>query len=284
MRESARAAVLGGRRCPRAPGRCRSACSTSMPWRGRCRRASRLVAVMTANNETGVVQPLHDVVDATRRRAPDAYVFTDAVQAAPYLDLAELAADADMVSLSAHKVGGPVGAGALGREPAGGCSRRASTAAGRSASAAAGPRTWRVRSGWRPRCAWWRTNAPPRHHGWPPCGTGSARVCWRPCPGRTAPCRPASRSCRGTCTCACRVSSGKRCWWPSAPKGCVSPADRPAPAGPSSPATCWPPWAQPPSWPPAPSASRWVTARTDADVDRALGVVPAVIGALRRRA
>jgi cysteine desulfurase len=53
------------------------------------------------------------VVDATRRRAPDAYVFTDAVQAAPYLDLAELAADADLVALSAQKVGGPVGAGAL---------------------------------------------------------------------------------------------------------------------------------------------------------------------------
>ena len=43
---------------------------------------------MTANNETGVVQPLADVVDAVRRRAPQAAVFTDAVQAAPWLDLA----------------------------------------------------------------------------------------------------------------------------------------------------------------------------------------------------
>jgi cysteine desulfurase len=71
------------------------------------------VAIMTANNETGVLQPLADLIETIRRRAPNAYVFTDAVQAAPYLDLAEVTASADMVSVSAHKVGGPVGVGAL---------------------------------------------------------------------------------------------------------------------------------------------------------------------------
>jgi cysteine desulfurase len=76
-----------------------------------------LVAVMTANNETGVVQPLADVIDVVRRRAPKALVFTDAVQAAPYLDLAEAARAADLVSLSAHKMGGPVGTGALAVGP-----------------------------------------------------------------------------------------------------------------------------------------------------------------------
>ncbi|MCU1487191.1 MAG: Cysteine desulfurase [Actinomycetia bacterium] len=67
-----------------------------------------LVSVMLVNNEVGTVQPVADVA----RRA-GGLVHTDAVQALPWLDVAVLAADAHLVSVSAHKVGGPQGVGAL---------------------------------------------------------------------------------------------------------------------------------------------------------------------------
>jgi cysteine desulfurase len=78
-----------------------------------------LVAVMLANNETGVVQPLDRVAETVRERSGTARVFTDAVQASPFLPLAEVTAGADLVALSAHKVGGPVGVGVLAVRPPG---------------------------------------------------------------------------------------------------------------------------------------------------------------------
>ena len=72
-----------------------------------------LVSVMLANNETGVVQPLEPVAELLAERAPEALLHTDAVQAFPWLDVAASAAPAQLISVAAHKFGGPKGVGAL---------------------------------------------------------------------------------------------------------------------------------------------------------------------------
>jgi cysteine desulfurase len=72
-----------------------------------------LVSVMLVNNEIGTIQPLEAIATLVRDRSPRAVLHTDAVQAVPWLDVAEFAAAADLVAVSAHKFGGPKGFGAL---------------------------------------------------------------------------------------------------------------------------------------------------------------------------
>lgn len=79
-----------------------------------------LISVMLVSNDLGTVQPLRglckirDEVRQNRQKAGEktpVYLHTDAVQAAPYLNLKKI--DADLLTISAHKCGGPLGVGIL---------------------------------------------------------------------------------------------------------------------------------------------------------------------------
>ncbi|WP_084418960.1 cysteine desulfurase family protein [Henriciella litoralis] len=70
-----------------------------------------VLVLMLVNNETGVIQPVADA--ATRVRAAGGLVVCDAVQALGKIDLNVSLLGVDYLALSAHKAGGPQGAGAL---------------------------------------------------------------------------------------------------------------------------------------------------------------------------
>ena len=71
-----------------------------------------LVSAMLVNNETGAVNDIAKIAAAARKASPDVIIHCDAVQGYMRLPKA-LLSPADIVTVSAHKIGGPKGAGAL---------------------------------------------------------------------------------------------------------------------------------------------------------------------------
>ena len=78
-----------------------------------CRPDTVLVSVMMVNNETGARFPVDRIVPAVRRAAPGALIHCDAVQAAGKLPLNAARLGLDLMTVSAHKIHGPKGSGAL---------------------------------------------------------------------------------------------------------------------------------------------------------------------------
>ena len=72
-----------------------------------------LVNLMHGNNEIGTLLPVEEACREIRARHPDTLLHVDAVQTAGRMAIAPALADADLVTLSAHKMHGPKGAGAL---------------------------------------------------------------------------------------------------------------------------------------------------------------------------
>lgn len=74
---------------------------------------TRLVTIMHVNNEIGSIQPVKEIVDIVRSKSRRIKIHIDAVQSAGKIPIDIKKLDVDIMSISAHKIHGPKGVGAL---------------------------------------------------------------------------------------------------------------------------------------------------------------------------
>ncbi len=72
-----------------------------------------LVSVMLVNNEIGAINPIKEICAAAKRKNPEVLFHTDAVQGFCKVPFKAEKSGVDMVTVTAHKIGGPKGTGAL---------------------------------------------------------------------------------------------------------------------------------------------------------------------------
>lgn len=82
---------------------------------GAAREGGFLVCVMLANNETGVIQPVEEAARIAHERG--GLLFVDAAQAVGKIPVNFVMSGADMMAVTGHKFGGPIGVGALVVQP-----------------------------------------------------------------------------------------------------------------------------------------------------------------------
>lgn len=74
-----------------------------------------LISIQHVNSEIGVIQPIHQIAHLAKREG--VYLHTDCVQSFCKLDIQSFASEVDAITVSAHKIGGPKGCGAIYLNP-----------------------------------------------------------------------------------------------------------------------------------------------------------------------
>jgi cysteine desulfurase len=79
----------------------------------RIRPETILISIMSANNETGMLQPIAELVAAAKKKNPEIIFHTDAIQSFGKIGVSVKKLDVDLLTISGHKIHAPKGVGVL---------------------------------------------------------------------------------------------------------------------------------------------------------------------------